>query len=357
MEKNEKKKINPSVYKEYFSDKKTVMTIFSLTLAFVLVILLSFGTNFFFKELDSSFWSDLAISFALCVYCLYFGIPEGKNLYQKKNNGRYKVALHKFEEARQVSMKHDFEFNQWLESYYEKNKKDYLLSVLSLHGNINPYALDLDYYELDELKRPFKKVWDDTEFSGRKPTYFRSMTDDQIEILKDIYNGEIKVERIPDDFFKTLNGKILISEYIEQMRERKKNRLQVGLLIVGRVIMVFAFAFIFASFGMSLSDSQDASVVFKQVYSMISRMWTMISSFIYGFSLGKFIVMRDSSVLEYKARVNIEFNCDKKFTYLSEDEMAKKEYEEYEKKVVHAEVVNPESIPNSLLLEHKGSTI
>lgn len=328
MEKKDKK---ISVYREYLSDKKTIMTLFSLTIAFVLVILLSFGTNFFFRDLDDSFFTDLMISFALCVYCLYFGIPEGKNLYQKKSNGKYLKAIHNFEDARNQSIKRDFEFNQWLENYYQKNKRDYFLSILSLHGNINPYALDLDYLELDNLRRPFKKDWTNTEFEGRPVTYFRTMTDKQIEILKEIYNGEIRVERIPDDFFKTLNGKILISEYIEQMRERKKHWMQLAVLIIGRVILVFAFAFVFSSFGMELSQTDDWNERFQRIFTLISRLWTMLSSFVYGFSLGKFIVMRDANVLEYKARVNNEFNNDTHFVYVNEDELAQKEYEKYEK--------------------------
>ena len=90
-----------SIYKEYLSDKKTIFTIFCLSIAFVLVILISFGVNLFFQPLNSSeFLTNLAISFALCVYCLYFGLPEGKNLYQKKQNGRYKIALINFQEIR-----------------------------------------------------------------------------------------------------------------------------------------------------------------------------------------------------------------------------------------------------------------
>ena len=201
-----------SIYKEYLSDKKTIFTIFCLSIAFVLVILISFGVNLFFQPLNSSeFLTNLAISFALCVYCLYFGLPEGKNLYQKKQNGRYKIALINFQEIRKKAKIRDNEFNQWLEKYYQENKKDYLVAILTLHGNINPYVLDLDYSELDNLNKPFKKSWEGTEFEGREDTDFRSLNDDQIKIIKEIFEGKIKVEKIPNEFFKTINGKIILS--------------------------------------------------------------------------------------------------------------------------------------------------
>lgn len=332
------------IYKEYLKDKKTVFTILCLTLAFVIVILISFGVNLVLRPLNSEeFLSDLALSFALCVYCLYFGIPEGKNLYQKKEKGRYKNALANFELVRSKVKSQDIAFNQWLNKYYEENKKDYLISILTLHGNINPYVLDLDYYELDNLKKPYKKSWEDTEFEGRKDTYFRSLNEEQIEVIKNIFNGKIKVEKIPNDFFKTINGKIILNEYIEQSRATKKNTLSYALLIFYRIIMVFAFAFLISIFGFQIASyggDNLAQEVVSRVIQMISRIWTMLSSFIYGFAVGKIMVMKESRLLEYKTRVNELFLSDTTFTPLSEEEIAKNEYEKYENSVVKGEIIN-----------------
>lgn len=332
--------------RDYLNDKKTMFTIVCLTIAFVIVILISFGVSLVLRPINSSeFLSDLAISFALCVYCLYFGVPEGKNLYQKKENGRYRVALNKFEQVRFNVSKKDNDFNQWLTKYYEENKKDYLSAILTLHGNINPYVLDLDYYELDNLSKPYKKCWKDTEFSNRKDTYFRSLTEEQINLIKDIFKGKIKVEKIPNDFFKTINGKIILSEYIEQSRATKKNTLSYALLIFYRILMVFAFAFLISSFGFTIANYEGdnmAQEVVSRTIQMLSRVWTMLSSFVYGFSVGKIMVLRESKLLEYKTRVNELFINDKEFKALNEEELAKQEYEDYQKNVITPELVESE---------------
>lgn len=322
-----------SIYKEYLSDKKTIFTIFCLSIAFVLVILISFGVNLFFQPLNSSeFLTNLAISFALCVYCLYFGLPEGKNLYQKKQNGRYKIALINFQEIRGKVKIRDNEFNQWLEKYYQENKRDYLVAILTLHGNINPYVLDLDYSELDNLNKPFKKSREGTEFEGREDTYFRSLNDDQIKIIKEIFEGKIKVEKIPNEFFKTINGKIILSEYVEQARINRKNTLTYAFLIFYRILMVFVFAFLFSVLGYNIatySGDNLAQEVVGRVIQTVSRIWTMLSSFVYGFSVGKIIVMRESKILEYKTRVNELFLNDKNFVAVNENIIAKKEFDKY----------------------------
>ena len=204
-------------------DLNTAFTAFCLTLAFVLTILLSFGARFLFRpNFDGTFWGDFAVSCALCVYCVYFGVPEGKNHYHKKENGRYQKAVSAFESAREQVVRNDFAFTQWLQRYYEKNKLDFYKAMLSSHGNINVQVLDLDMREIDKLSQPYKKVWDDTEFNGRAPTYFRSLDERQIRLVKDMFEGKVSFSRIPDDFFKTMNGKVVTSEYARQAEENKK---------------------------------------------------------------------------------------------------------------------------------------
>ena len=55
----------------------------------------------------------------------------------------------------------------------------------------------------------------------------------------------------------------------------------------------------------------------------------MLSSFVYGFSVGKIIVMRESKILEYKTRVNELFLNDKNFVAVNENIIAKKEFDKY----------------------------
>lgn len=330
---NEKKK---GQYREYLNDKKTILTMVALSFAFLFVILLSVGVQLVFRSLnDPAFWTDLAINFALCVYCLYFGIPEAKNLYEKKTGGRYQVATIKFFQIRDKNSKKDVEFNQWLDNYYVVSKRDYFNSILSIHGIENTQVLDLDYYEIDELKHPYKKCWNETAFEGRKDTYFRTMTDEQIAIIKAIYKGEIKVNKLPNDYFKTINGKVVSSEYVERQKEQKRQTRKYAFLIVYRVLMVFAFSFVFALFGVSLQESGNA---LESIISLIFRLWTMISSFTYGFAVGKIMTTDKCNVIEYKVRVNELFDNDKNFKALSEEELAKKEYDDFEKEKVVVEL-------------------
>lgn len=341
-----------SVYKEYIRDRKTILTFIAMTIAFAICILLSFGTNFYFKATDESFLPELAISFALCVYCLFFGIPEGKNLHQKKIGGRYEVARRHFLSEREITIQRDNEFNQWLDKYYEDRKKEYFETILDMHGITNFLVLDLDLNELDSLHKPYKKDWSDTAFAGRKITYFKSLTDDQISLIRDIFTGKIHVDKIPNDYFKTLNGKMVLSEYIEQSRVQKKNNFLYFSLIMYRLLLVFAFAFVFSSFGFELIQASDPTQILERTINTTSRVWTMISSFIYGFAVGQIMTIKESEILEFKYNINRLFNNDKEFVAIPEEELAKREYEKYEKEK-EANTVIPERIDGNAI-EYKG---
>lgn len=321
-------------------DRSSMLRMTGMSFAFILVILLSFGAHFFFRTInDETFWGDLAISFALCVYSLYFGISEGKDYYLKRDNGRYQKAFSDFVNIRQEVSPQDNKFNQWLEVYYEKQKKDYFISILSLHGNINPQVLDLDKNELYLLSKPYKKSWKGTEFEGRKDTYFRSLNEEQIELIGDIFAGKIKVEKIPDDFFKTIHGEVLSNEYVEQPRKTKKNSRNYVMLISSRLLMLFAYSFVFAIFGIKIIKSETTEEIIENIISTVSRLWTMLSSYSYGFMIGKTIVLNTASTIEYKWRVNNEFIHDTDFVALDEEELAKKEYEESIKEGLEVELV------------------
>lgn len=314
--------------KGFMKDKSSIMTILGMTIAFILIIALSFGTRFFFRPgIDDSFWGDLCVAFAICVYSLYFGIIESRNHHMKKFEGRYQIAYSDFKKIREQVIPRDNEFNQWLEKYYEKQKQDYYIAILSLHGNINPLVLDLDRSELPNLLKPYKKNWDNTEFEGREDTYFRSLNEEQIKIIEEIFDGKVKVERIPDDYFKTIHGQIILNEYVEQARKLKKDRRNYIIMIFSRLVMVFAFAFVFASFGVRIDEATGKEEILNSIIQTISRIWTMITSFTYGFLVGKQMVVNMCETLEYKVRVNKEFLCDKNFKALSENEIAQIEYE------------------------------
>lgn len=312
-------------------DISSVFTIFCLSIALVLIVIMSFGARFFYRPgVDDSFWGDLAFLCAITIYSLYFGISEGKKYFEKKEGGRYQVSIADFKAARKQVKEKDFTFEQWLDVYYQREKKDYFISLVTeKSSHINAMVFDLDYNELDKLENPYLKNWDDTDFKGRAPTVFRSLTKEQIRYIKRIFEGKVKFAKIPASYFKTYDTKVARSEYKQHAEESKRESLQTVGLIGYRLVMLFLTQLIFAIFGIKIMMSESTEEVLENIYNTFSRVMNLATGFSWGWMIGRLLIIRNAQKIEYKTRINEQFLSDKTFEGISEEELAQKEYADY----------------------------
>lgn len=291
-------------YLDYYNDKTTILRFASMSLVFLLVILLGFGVRFYVAtSFDAAdFWGDLGFSMALCIYCMFLGVPEARDAYKKKIDGRYQKAIADFTEIRKSVLPLDERFDEWLDRFYLDQRLDYFKQLLTVKGVNNYRILDLGLDELDSLKGKYEKTWDDGTVTAFKP-----MTDDQIELVRDILTGKIKVKKIPNDAFKTANGKIISNEYVTQSKRDQRNGMTYAVLVAGRLLLMVLISVFLVLFGIKMSDASDKEEILNQVIDTLGRIWTMLSSYMYGFSIGRMMVTNECDQIEFKTRVNHRF--------------------------------------------------
>lgn len=297
-------------YLDYYNDKTTILRFASMSLVFVLVILLGFGARFYLAtSFDAEdFWGDLGFSMALCIYCMFLGIPEAKDAYRKKVDGRYQKAMTDFAEIRKSVLPEDERFDAWLDQFYLDQRLDYFKQLLTVKGINNYKVLDLGIDELPNLAVAYEKEWED----GSK-TKFKAMTEEQIKLVSDILTGKIKVKKIPNDAFKTANGKIISNEYVTQSKRDGRNSMTYALLVAGRLLLMIVISVFLVLFGIKMSESSTGEEILNQVIDTLGRIWTMLSSYMYGFSIGRMMVTNECDQIEFKTRVNHRFLNDKGF--------------------------------------------
>lgn len=303
-------------YLDYYNDKTTILRFASMSLVFLLVILLGFGVRFYVAtSFDAAdFWGDLGFSMALCIYCMFLGVPEARDAYKKKIDGRYQKAIADFAEIRKSVLPLDEGFDEWLDKFYLDQRLDYFKQLLTVKGVNNYRILDLGLDELDSLKGKYEKTWDDGTV-----TTFKPMTDDQIELVRDILTGKIKVKKIPNDAFKTANGKIISNEYVTQSKRDQRNGITYAVLVAGRLLLMVLISVFLVLFGIKMSDASDKEEVLNQIIDTLGRLWTMVSSYMYGFSIGRMMVTNECDQIEFKTRVNHRFLNDSDFKTAQEN--------------------------------------
>lgn len=334
-------------YIDYYSDKTTLLRMFSLSLAFALVVLLSFGARFFInKEWNTpSFWGDFGFSASLAVYCIFLSIPEAKDNYKKKAGGRYQSSVLAFRQARERAKEREAAFDQWLDRYYAQQRDDYFRQLLSAAGIRKEEALRLDLSEIGLLDKPYKKEWRE---GGE--TYFPTMTKEQRKLLRDILSGKVSVRKIPNDAFRTMGGKIAANEYVEQSRKEGRQAASYAALIAGRLLLMFIVSFLLAIFGIRLAESSSAEQAINQTIQTIGRIWTMATSYVYGFSIGRTMVADEADRIDFKTRVNEAFASDGGFEPADEEEELRRAFEEQEAKSITPEVVEETPSSNAVAL-------
>ena len=303
-------------YLDYYNDKTTILRFASMSLVFFLVILLGFGVRFYVAtSFDAAdFWGDLGFSMALCIYCMFLGVPEARDAYKKKIDGRYQKAIADFAEIRKSVLPLDEGFDEWLDRFYLDQRLDYFKQLLTVKGVNNYRILDLGLDELDSLKGKYEKTWDDGT-----TTTFKPMTDDQIELVRDILTGKIKVKKIPNDAFKTANGKIISNEYVTQSKRDQRNGITYAVLVAGRLLLMVLISVFLVLFGIKMSDASDKEEIMNQIIDTLGRIWTMLSSYMYGFSIGRMMVTNECDQIEFKTRVNHRFLNDSDFKSAQEN--------------------------------------
>lgn len=292
-------------YIDYYSDRTTILRFVAMSLAFALVIVLGFGARFYLQtEFDAlDFWGDLGFSMSLSVYCMFIGVPEARDNYHKKKDGRYQVCMGEFKKIRSEVSPKDSYFDEWLDVYYKEQRDDFYRQMLTVKGVTNYKVLELDASELDNLRQPYHKEWPDGTSMD-----FRSLTEDQIDEVRRILTGKIKVKKIPNDTFKTANGKVATNEYVSQSRKEGKEAMTYAALVISRLVLMFLISLILVIFGIRLSEAGDKEQLVNQIVDTIGRLWTMISSYMYGFSIGRMMVTNECDRIEFKTRVNSLFN-------------------------------------------------
>ena len=298
-----------SQYLDYYSDKTTILRYATLSIAFILVVLLGFGARFYLSTTfdASDFWGDLGLSLALCVYCMFIGIPEAKDNYRKKIDGRYQQSMRNFQEARSAAAPYDDGFDDWLEKYYEEQRTDYFRQLLTVAGVNNYRVLDLDLSEIPELEKGYRKIWENGTV-----TDFRTYAPEQTKVIKDILTGKYKVKKIPNDSFKSSNGRIAANEYVTQSRQDARNAVTYATLMASRLALMILISLILALFGIKLASSSSAEQVMNQIIDTIGRIWTMVSSYMYGFSIGRLMISNECVRLDFKARVNMRYATERR---------------------------------------------
>jgi len=303
-------------------NKKSVYSSVSI----ILVVFVIVSSTLFQASVDPNYWktnafiSSVLINIALIMVGVVSGVGEADNYYHNLLNGLYQTTYNKYRKMRDSIDRFVDKFTFWNTDYFEREKKDKYIKYLDKYGiKQGAKLLELDRVDIAKLDKP-------QQING---TYFKSLTQEQIEAIYRVLNGKIKSKPLHEDYF--LNAFISdqnVSMYERAGNQEKNKNKKFIKLITYRILMTLTVALIFA--GLQIDTNND--VTMQQIWvNMITRLWALGNAVAYGFFTSYEMTKDECIFIDYKTTVLNKFYLEvvenKTFNSKTAEDLARDEYE------------------------------
>jgi len=331
---------------DYGVTKKTVYSVLGLLGCLFLVIVLSItGANFdpaVFLTWD--YWVMLIIDYAIAIFSMITGRQMGDDMNRNSPEKQYRRELRNYsiQYKRIEDGRMEAHFPTWLGIRRDKKRVDKIHDILKDWHIFQFEVLDLDVSELGNLKNPYKKEWKGTPYYEKylheelnpdtneketvSRTYFKTMSKDQIEVIKAILEGKITVSDVSSSYFLNALKGMSTDEWERAAKAEKKKSTFLTSGYMYRLISMFALSIVLNGIAPSPYGS-SASTIWLNI---ARRVFVMVMSTTWGIYLGMKVVDMDCVFLCFKTLILTEYANDVdsgEFKFKTEEEIAKEQYE------------------------------
>lgn len=337
---------------------KNIIKGFTLVWFLVLIILMTITNIGINEEFNFLEWlSGSLIIFGIMVFGLLMGESVGTDKTKENENGLYKKSLREYNAIHKLIepiIIYFYQFYQWLMPQELYNKK---LNYLIANGvEINKAKSIIDNCSLENL---FELKEHAIEIKG---VYIRKLEEYEIEPVERVLKGEIRLNSSRPNYYLTALGNENTGSILEEgkeiaklRRESRRNKRIVKIVTTLTISLVWGLLTV-----KEFMDGEDT----QAWVNLVSRITALITSFASGWLSGIADVKYQSQALKNKMTVLTLFkNSYEKhlFKVLTEEQLAEKEFKEYQEKkeeqklnVIEPEVITPQLENKSNQLEVKG---
>ena len=307
-----------------YSNKKTLLSLVSMLLV-VGIGIVSAIPEFVLsadKISTSKFWTNTIINIIIGLTAFVCMLLIGQNSNALNTESKICKARATFRLKAKDIAEHSYSrFKQWIEKVFnpmQQKEKDN--NLLRYCGISNRKYLDLDLLALENLKTTPTKE-------------FKIITEEQFEVLKSIKTGKSAIRFPSVNAYLSEKTISLDMTTAEMLAEQHKSTVKkFSTTLVARLVSMIGIAIIFGLMGWSaiddISDNVRTAII---IWNILSRLFTaFVNSFLGFYDGGRFNDF-DSEFVEEKTKVLYQFENDKAFKELTEEELAKEEFIAYTK--------------------------
>lgn len=344
-------------------------------LAYVVIMLLSVFVSAFAVDFDVTkilswtFIGNLAFNYAVAIMALFIAILDGENYFENRLKGMYFDTKAKFNEVKTlfVSKNVNAIFPEYIDYRYKKEQRNEITNLL-LNNDIDISYYDIDrellnktlnepiFIRLDLFKEISKEEYFDYKLKGAKVQALPMLTQEQYLNVVHLHERGVNLPRLQYSTFLSLKGSISWRKVaLDEQRKKTIKRWS----IFYRALFLFLFSAIIAITAVSLGDAPTGKVL----TDTMSRLFNLISSIIFGYSIAHDEDTLNIEILDYKTSVIqdsiTEYETGKFKPEDIEDKVLKqmdtiakaKEEEERKKQEAIKNVIDPDKVQDNKYIE------
>ena len=318
---------------KYGVTRKSLYSIASVLICILLVVVLSlvqaaFDVN---KLATVGFWIEFVILAGFSIFGMIGGQRTSDDVQRNKPDGAFRKTLKKFLGILNfITGNAIFAFlDDWLIFYRERKLKVKTEAFLKGLGIKQMEVLDLDLTELDNLSNPYKKDWSNTLYKGKykdDTTYFLSLSEEQIEAVKFVFAGGVKVSNLNSTYFTTAVNLTDRDMWESAAKQDQKKGSYILVNYSYRLVMLLVLCVV----STALTSGMFEETVAETVLTLVKRIFCIMTAYVWGIFIGNQIVKIDLAYLEFKISILqlYKTECESGlYKHVDIDTMAKQEYE------------------------------
>ena len=322
---------------KYGITRKSIYSISSVAICIILVIVLSLVQAGFdvTKLATLAFWIEFVILAGFSIFGMIGGQRTSDDVQRNKPEGNFRKRLKIFDGLLNYLTGSVFfaYFPDWLFEYRIKKlkkKKEHFLMDLGIK---QMEVLDLDLNDLENLKQPFKKDWKNTIYEGKykdDTTYFLSCSDEQIEAIRYVLNGGIKVSNLSSDYFTTAITLNDTDMWESASRQDKKKGTYIAVNYSYRLVMLLAICMVTTALTSGIFEESTA----ETILTLVKRVFCIMTAYFWGIFIGAQIVKIDTAYLDFKITILTLYQTECNngiYVHKSVEDMAREEYDKTHK--------------------------
>lgn len=323
------------------------MRVFSIAWMIVLIIVMTITNIGIDKHFNWTTWiSNSMILFGVAVFGILIGESSGVDIQKEKENGLYQRTIKNYDEYRNMIDGLLIYFPVFYDWYLPQRIEKKNIEFLRDGGMHNEKAVAIvKYCSMDDFV-DLKSHAIEKKVDG-KVIHIKKLLDKEVEPVKMVFNGDVTFKQSGVAYYlqaladSNQADMLEVGEVIRETRARNKRANRAVRLISG-VIISLALGILTVNDFMKGNDAQAW-------LNLVARITNLFTALLSGYLSGVSDVTKQANAIENKTDVLKMFKnaYEKKlFPMFSEEESAKKEFEQYKREEQEAKdnVIDPEIV-------------